>query len=157
VHNTIGNSKTQQKGLVAPKAFTLIELLVVIAIVGILATLAIPYYEGHKISAKLTEVENTMMVVKSAVSNFRQEREEWPNCPSTTEVLNSLGVGLGSISRISALSVVNGVITATVNNIHPMVDSKTLSLTPTLNPDGSIRWTWGWSADFPLHLRPKGS
>ena len=128
------------------KAFTLIELLVVIAIIGILAAMAVPYYEGHKIRAKLTEVENTMMVVKSAVSNFRQEREEWPNCPSTTEVLNSLGVGLGSISRISALSVTNGVITATINNIHPMVDSKTLSLTPNLNADGSIQWTWGWSA-----------
>lgn len=135
--------------------FTLIELLIVIAIVGILGAAAIPYMQGHAVRAKLTEVENAMANVKSAVSAFRHDRGAWPNCPTISEVRNSLGVGLGSITRVAELSVTDGVITATVQSINTMVNGKTLILIPTVNPtDSSISWTWGWSADFPVHLRP---
>ena len=137
--------------------FTLIELLLVIAIIGILAAVALPFYEGHKIRAKLTEVEHTIVVLKSAVSTYYQERDAWPDCPSINAVQNSLGVGVGSISRIQAISIVNGTITVTIQDIHDLVNGKTLSLNPDPNGDGSIRWYWGWSANFPVHLRPKGS
>jgi prepilin-type N-terminal cleavage/methylation domain-containing protein len=137
--------------------FTLIELLVVIAIIGILSAVAIPYYMNHQIKAKLTEVENAMAVLKSAVSAYRQDIESWPTCPTIVEVRNSLGVGLGSIDRILTVSVGNGVITVVVQNIHPTVDGETLTLTPSLNIDGSCSWTWGWSPGFPTNLRPKGN
>ncbi len=139
---------------------TLLELLVVIAIVAILATLAIPYYQGYIVRAKLTEVEHAMTLIKSAVSEYRQEKEDsWPNCPSINEIRNSLGVGLGAVTRVSSLSIdgATGVITATVDNVHPMVNGKTITLTPTLSPggDGSFSWTWGWSADFPRQFRSR--
>jgi type IV pilus assembly protein PilA len=137
--------------------FTLIELLVVIAIIGILAAVALPLYRGHTIMAKLAEVENAMAVVASGATAYYRDENTWPNCPSVTEVTNSLGVGLGSISRISALSIsnANGSITATIQNINFMVDNKTLTLTPTTSSDSSIKWTWGWSIDFPPQFRPK--
>ena len=137
--------------------FTLIELLVVIAIIGILAALALPFYEGYAVRARLTEVERAMATVKSAVSEFRQERETWPNCPTINEVRNSLGVGLGNVRRIFTISIINGAITVTTQNISPLVDGKTLTLTPTLGTDGSFSWTWGWSPDFPPQMRPKNS
>lgn len=136
--------------------FTLIELLIVIAIIGFLAAIAIPYYQGYIIRARLVEVENAMATVKSAVTTYYQDTEGlWPNCPTINEIKNSLGVGLGSISRISEMSIMNGIITANIQNIDPLVNGKYLRLTPIERGDGSLNWIWEWSNDFPVHLRPK--
>jgi len=136
--------------------FTLIELLVVIAIIGILAAVALPLYKGYTIMAKLSEVENAMSTVASAATVYRQDQNTWPDCPTINEVGSSLGVGLGAISRISAITInADGMVTATIQNIDFMVDNKTLTLTPTTGSDSSILWNWGWSADFPPQFRPK--
>ena len=138
--------------------FTLIELLIVIAIIGILAAVAMPYYQGYMIRARLVEVENTMAVVKSAVSGYYQDQGSWPNCATKGEIVNSLGVSLGAVTRIGDISIgalIPGEITVIVDNIHPMVNNRTIKLTPNPNLDGSVSWSWGWSADFPVHLRPK--
>jgi len=135
----------------------LIELLVVIAIIGILAAVALPMYRGYTVMAKLSEVENAMSTVASGVTAYHLDGNSWPNCPTIIEVEDSLGVGLEAISRISILSVSNtdGMITASIQNIHAMVDGKTLTLTPSTSNDGSIIWNWGWSLDFPPQFRPK--
>lgn len=137
--------------------FTLIELLVVIAIIGILAAVALPLYRGYTVMAKLSEVENAMSTVASGVTAYHLDGNSWPNCPTIIEVEDSLGVGLEAISRISILSVSNtdGMIAASIQNIHAMVDGKTLTLTPSTSNDGSIIWNWGWSLDFPPQFRPK--
>lgn len=137
--------------------FTLIELLIVIAIIGILAAVALPFFEGYKVKAKLGEVMNAMSTVASSVSGYYQDNETFPNCPTISEVRTSLGVSLASITRISGMSVTDGAISATIQNIHSLVDGKSLTLTPNPAGDSSLSWTWGWSADFPIHLRPKGN
>ena len=129
----------------------------VIAIIGILAAVALPLYKGYTVMAKLSEVENALATVASGTTAYYYDQNSWPDCPTINEVINSLGVGLGAISRISSISVsnANGTITATIQSIHPMVDNKTLTLTPITSSDGSITWNWGWSADFPPQFRPK--
>jgi hypothetical protein len=67
-------------------------------------------------------------------------------------------VSLGAVTRIGDISIgalIPGEITVIVDNIHPMVNNRTIKLTPNPNLDGSVSWSWGWSADFPVHLRPK--
>jgi len=138
--------------------FTLIELLIVIAIIGILAAVAIPYYQGYTIRARIVEVENTMAVVKNAASSYYQENQfSWPDCPDRNAVRTSLGVGVGGVDRIFDISVAeaDGSITATVQNIHTMVDGKTIMLKPTPSTDGSISWIWDYGPGFPMQLRQR--
>ncbi len=137
--------------------FTLLELLVVVAIIGILATVALPYYQGYMIRARLVEVENAMATLKSAVSSYHQDQDAWPDCPNINAVRTSLGVGLGATQRISAISVaaIDGTITATVQNVHSMVDGKTMILRSFENADGSSSWVWDYGPGFPVQFRQK--
>ena len=138
--------------------FTLIEVLIVIAIVGILAAVALPTYRGYTINAKLTEVTNAMATVATGVTTYYYDNNTWPDCPTTNEIVNSLGVSLRSITRASqiAISGTNGEISAVINGIDPMVDNETLTLTPsTATNDSSIIWAWGYSMGLPPQFRPK--
>ncbi len=136
--------------------FTLIELLIVIAIIGILAAVAMPLFKMYVIRARLTEAENALANVKSAVSAYHHDTESWPICLTINEVRNSLGVGLGSVDRIFGISIdTNGVITATLQNIDPTVNGRDLILRPGLKMDGSVSWMWDCSPGFPTHLIPR--
>ena len=125
--------------------FSLIELLFVIAIIGILAAIAIPIYKAQVISARLAEVTNGMSHISTAVANYKNETNAWPNCGSIAQIQTSLGLALSALNRISLASVNQGTgtISVTVTNIDSTVDGRTITLVPSTAADGSIIWNWG--------------
>jgi prepilin-type N-terminal cleavage/methylation domain-containing protein len=141
------------------KGFTLIELLIVIAIIGILAAIAIPMYKGQTIKAKLTEVTNSMSATASAMGAYYMDNVRFPPGDINTVALlsSSLGVSVPPVanSRISAVSVNNGVITFTATKIDTLVNSKTLIMTPTTTAQGAIIWTWSGGNSMPTFYVPK--
>jgi prepilin-type N-terminal cleavage/methylation domain-containing protein len=150
------------------KGFTLIELLIVIAIIGILAAIAIPMYRTQTIKAKMTEATNGMSNVASAVAAYYQETLGegvggaglWPgSATDKTSIQNTLGVSLLALERIQnniSVESATGAITATVTNIDPVVNGRTLVLSPSINTtDQSIQWVWDTSSTVPPAYLPK--
>jgi type IV pilus assembly protein PilA len=113
------------------QGFTLIELMIVVAIIGILASIAIPSYQGYIKKAKFTEVIMATTAVKSAVEL----------CAQSTNALTACGGGQNGVPANTTMVVTaaNGTITATGG---ATVDNMTYILTPTLAANGAVGWSY---------------
>ncbi|WP_201608152.1 pilin [Psychrobacter okhotskensis] len=136
----------------AQKGFTLIELMIVIAIIGILAAIALPAYQDYTARAKVSEVVLALSTCRTAVTEASQT-----GLKATPTVADKFGCGEGGtssapISRyVKSISTsVNGVITATAQNINQLASGKTkLDLVPysTIGSNGA-GGTASVAADF---------
>jgi hypothetical protein len=119
-------------------------------------------YRTQTIKARLTEVTNGMSNVASAVAAYYEDASNggtgsFPSCGSVTNIQTSLGVSLAALTRVKTMTVDGtfGFITATVQNIDPVVDNKTLVLSPSINADSSIQWNWDVSSTIQPAYLPK--
>jgi len=62
----------------ARAGFTLVELLIVVLIIGILASLAIPAYQGMIVKARATQVAGDLNAIRVAAFNYSADHHEWP-------------------------------------------------------------------------------
>lgn len=124
------------------KGFSLIELMIVIAIIGILASIAVPAYRNYIFKARSSELLSMAEGATVAVNEYLQEStESGPtlSCPSpftlytfTTPTAITQSVGVSTTCVVTATSV--------AGQIGGGTSQISISLTPSINADGSITW-----------------
>ena len=120
------------------KGFTLIELMIVIAIIGILAVVALPAYQDYTARAQVSEALTLAEGQKSAVTEYRSDRGDWPTTNAMAGVASSISGKYVASVEVGA----DGIITATMKSadVNHDIKGKTLILTPT-DQNGSFTWT----------------
>lgn len=80
------------------KGFTLIEMLITLAILGIVASIAIPAYNGYIKTAKMTEANNNLAALRLALEeNFLENNSYFFG--ANTATLESLSNGLWKATK----------------------------------------------------------
>jgi len=86
------------KNRTVQQGFTLIELMIVVAIIGILASVAIPAYQDYITRAQVAEAVGLGAGLKSQLSEYGNDRNEWPvlvelGAPATSGQMNASIIG----------------------------------------------------------------
>jgi len=129
------------------QGFTLIELMIVVAIIGILAAIAIPAYQDYTVRAQVSEGLNLSGGAKAAVTEYFQDRGEWPTDNTQAGIdatptniagkyVESVTVTGGGplITDVSVITVLYGI------DAHAtLLAGNDLTMTPTAR-GGSISW-----------------
>ena len=132
------------------KGFTLIELMIVIAIIGILAVVALPAYQDYTARAQVSEALTLAEGQKSAVTEYRSDRGDWPTTNAMAGVASSISGKYVASVQVGAA----GTITATMKSagVNNDIKGATLILVPTDN-NGSFTWTCN-TGDIEQKFRP---
>lgn len=122
------------------KGFTLIELMIVVAIIGILAAVAIPAYNDYTQTTKATSGLAGLSSYKTTVAMCYQKQGALADCDSAAYGIPAAITAAGSINYLTAVSVADGVISATLDAKDRDGLAITISLTPAVS-SGTLNWT----------------
>ena len=114
------------------------SVLITVAMIGVLAAIAIPAYQDYTIRAQVSEGLNLSGSAKAAVTEFAQDRSEWPS--------DNASAGLAPATQISGqfvsgVRVDEGVVVVTYgNNAHASIQGHTLTLVPDASNFPTVTW-----------------
>lgn len=126
----------------AQSGFTLIELMIVVAIIGILAAIAIPAYQDYTIRAQISEGINLADGLKTAMSDYFNDRGFMPatgsgGIASATSIAGkyvaTVTVTAGAADGTAQIAVVYG------NAVNTKVAGSTVLVVPS-DMGGSMKW-----------------
>jgi len=121
------------------KGFTLLELMIVVAIVGILASVAIPAYQGYVVRAQVTEGIMLLTRAKTAVNETYQDSGTLPNNNAEAGLRGPNDASGNYVVRIEVI--VGGIIEAEFGNqAHTEIAGQVLQMTPNVANPGAISW-----------------
>ena len=122
------------------QGFTLIELMIVVAIIGILAAIAIPAYQDYTIRAQVSEGLNLAGGAKAAVTEYSQDRGEFPVSNTQAGVSDATDIEGKYVTSVTVGT--SGVVSVLYgNDAHKVLTDATgtLVMTPR-NNTGSVSW-----------------
>jgi len=135
--------------------FTLMELMIVVAIIGILASMAIPVYQGYSIRAQVSEGVTLAAAIKAPILSSFLDTGDAPANRAAAGLSANPGDTRGTY--VSSVAVVDGVLVVTYGvNASARIAGLTVTMTPYETTESGVVWRCGL-ADEPVGLDPLGT